>query len=193
MNNPHTLLKELIHVEKGIIPSHLCDHIVEDIQTREWEKHQWYDNSEDMYVSEKTLELDVQPTIQELQNLLTPIIIGAGDLYTSEYTFPCQRTSIIIGKFSPVRFNRYNKGQIMRQHHDHIYSLFDGKYKGIPVLSYILNFNDDYEGADLFFWEDHVVELGNGDIVMFPSLFLFPHGVTEAIKGTRYSGVCWAW
>ena len=193
MNNPDTLLKELIHVEKGIIPSHLCDYIVEDIETREWEKHQWYDNNEDMYVSEKTLELDVQPIIQELQNILTPIIIGARDLYTSEYTFPCERTHTIIGKFSPVRFNRYNKGQIMRQHHDHIYSLFDGKYKGIPVLSYILNFNDDYEGADLFFWKDHVIELGKGDIVMFPSLFLFPHGVTEATKGTRYSGVCCAW
>jgi len=193
VNNPHTPLKEFIHVEKGIIPSHLCDYIVEDIKTREWEKHQWYDNNDDTYVSEKTLELDVQPTIQELQNILTPIIIGAGDLYTSEYTFLCERTQTIIGKFSPVRFNRYSKGQIMRQHHDHIYSLFDGKYKGIPVLSYILNFNDDYEGADLFFWKDHVIELGKGDIVMFPSLFLFPHGVTEATKGTRYSGVCWAW
>ena len=57
----------------------------------------------------------------------------------------------------------------------------------------ILNFNNDYEGADLFFWEKDVVELGKGDIIIFPSLFLFPHGVTEAISGTRYSGVCWAW
>ena len=29
-----------------------------------------------------------------------------------------------MNKFSSIRFNRY--GQIMRQHHDHIHSLFDG-------------------------------------------------------------------
>ena len=26
-----------------------------------------------------------------------------------------------------------------------------------------------------------------------PSNFLYPHGVTEATKGKRYSGVTWAW
>ena len=95
--------------------------------------------------------------------------------------------------FSPLRFNRYEPGQIMRQHHDHIHSIFDGEKKGVPVLSFILNFNDDYEGADLFFWEDTLVPLGKGDIIMFPSNWLFPHGVTEAKKGKRYSGVCWGW
>ena len=193
MNHPHTPLKELIHVEKSIIPLSLCDKIVEDIETREWEKHQWYNNVTDFHYSEETRELDVQPSTKELQNELTPVVIGAGDLYTSEYVYPGTNTENIISTFSSIRFNRYSKGQIMRQHHDHIHSLFDGKYKGIPVLSYILNFNDDYEGADLFFWEDHVVELGKGDIVMFPSCFLFPHGVTKATKGRRYSGVCWAW
>ena len=34
-----------------------------------------------------------------------------------------------------------------------------------------------------------MVPLGKGDIIMFPSLFLFPHGVTEARKGKRYSAV----
>ena len=96
-------------------------------------------------------------------------------------------------KFTGIRFNRYGSGQIMRQHMDHIHSIFDGKEKGIPVLSFILNLNDDYEGADLYFWKDHIVKLGKGDIIMFPSLFLFPHGVTEATKGKRYSAVSWGW
>ena len=95
--------------------------------------------------------------------------------------------------FSTIRFNRYGKGQIMRQHHDHIHSLFDGNEKGIPVLSFILNLNDNYRGADLYFWRDHAVHLGKGDIIMCPSLFLCPHGVTEAREGVRYSAVSWAW
>ena len=139
------------------------------------------------------MELDVQSITPELQQLLTPIMIKAGGAYNMMYAYNCERTQQIMNKFSSIRFNRYSSGQIMRQHHDHIHSLFDGNEKGIPVLSFILNLNDDYEGADLYFWEDYVVKLGKGDIIMFPSLFLFPHGVTEATKGTRYSAVSWAW
>ena len=39
MNDPRTQLKDLIHVEKGIIPANLCDHIIQDIETREWRPH----------------------------------------------------------------------------------------------------------------------------------------------------------
>ena len=114
--------------------------------------------------------------------------------YVKKYSYKqTYRTQTIMSMYSPVRFNRYSDGQIMRQHHDHIHSLFDGEAKGIPVLSFILNFNDDYEGADLYFSNDYKIPLGKGDVVIFPSLFLFPHGVTEIKKGVRYSGVAWSW
>ena len=193
MNNPNTQLKDLIHIEKGVIPENLCDYIIKDIETREWRPHTWYNAQSNSYGSEETMELDVQSITPELQQLLTPIMIQAGAAYNNKYAYPCERTGQLMNKFSSIRFNRYSSGQIMRQHHDHIHSLFDGNEKGIPVLSFILNLNDDYEGADLYFWKDHVVKLGKGDIIMFPSLFLFPHGVTEATKGTRYSAVSWAW
>ena len=194
MNDPRTQLKDLIYVERGIIPANLCDHIIQDIETREWRPHTWYNAVNQSFGSEETMELDVQSITPELQQLLTPIMIQAGGAYNHKYAYlRCERTTQIMNKFSSIRFNRYGSGQIMRQHHDHIHSLFDGNEKGIPVLSFILNLNDDYEGADLFFWENHVVPLGKGDIIMFPSLFLFPHGVTEAKKGKRYSAVSWAW
>ena len=147
---------------------------------------------QDSYGSEETMELDVQGITPELQQLLTPIMIQLVlHIIKSMLIRRCDRTQQIMNKFSTIRFNRYGKGQIMRQHHDHIHSLFDGNEKGIPVLSFILNLNDNYRGADLYFWEDHAVHLGKGDIIMFPSLFLFPHGVTEAREGKRYSAVSW--
>ena len=79
----------------------------------------------------------------------------------------------------------------MRQHHDHIHSLFEGEIRGIPTISTILNFNNEYEGGQLYFWENYEIEMGKGDIVMFPSLFMYPHGVKEVVKGKRYSGVAW--
>ena len=194
MNDPRTQLKELIHVEKGIIPANLCDHIIQDTEKREWKPHTWYNAAANSFGSEETMELDVQGITAELQQLLTPIMIQAGTAYNQKYAYlKCDRTQQIMNKFSTIRFNRYKPGQIMRQHHDHIHSLFDGNEKGIPVLSFVLNLNDNYRGADLYFWQDHVVPLGKGDIIMWPSLFLFPHRVTEARDGMRYSAVSCAW
>ena len=196
-NKPNTLLDECIYVAEKIIPPDLCDHIVQDIETREWSPHTWYTVETGEKRSEKTMELDVQDSTPELQKVLGNYVVEAGREYNKKYSFPFSdqpdRSGQIMAQFCQIRFNRYAPGQIMRQHHDHIHSIFDGKLKGIPVLSFILNFNDDYEGADLYFWKDTVAKLGKGDIIMFPSNWLFPHGVTEAIEGVRYSGSVWAW
>ena len=174
MNDPRTQLKDLIHIEKGIIPANLCDHIIQNIETRPWKPHTWYNNVADTYGSEETMELDVQSITSELQQLLTPIMIQAGSAYNQKYSYKgCERTGQIMNKFSSIRFNRYGKGQIMRQHHDHIHSLFDGNEKGIPVLSFILNLNDNYRGADLYFWEDHAVHLGREILLCFLLYFYF--------------------
>ena len=197
MNNPNTKLFDLIHVERGVIPTDLCDDVVKDVETRPWKSHEWYTPSTDSNYSEKTKEFGIQFSTLELQKKLTSFVIESGKKYSNKYAYQhpscVERTGRFIFNFNSIRFNRYEPGQIMRQHHDHIHDIFDGQNKGIPVLSFILNFNDDYEGADLFFWEDVVIKLGKGDIVMFPSCFLFPHGVTEATKGKRYSAVTWGW
>jgi len=193
MNSPNTQLKDLIHVERGIIPQNLCDYLVDEIEKREWRPHSWYNAVQGTFGSEETMELDVQNITAEHQQLLTPFMIQAGAAYNAKYHFECERTMQIMNKFSAIRFNRYSPGQIMRQHMDHIHSLWNTQDAGIPVLSFILNLNDDYEGADLYFWDDYIVPLGKGDIIMFPSLFLYPHGVTEATRGRRFSAVSWAW
>ena len=205
-NKPDTKLDECIYVAEKIIPADFCDLIVKDIETREWKSHEWYTTGTAERYSNETKELDVQYATPELQKVLGDFVVESGRQYNTTYQFSyadrddyisstrnIKQNGQFMTYFSPVRFNRYAPGQIMRQHHDHIHSIFDGKMKGIPVLSFILNFNDDYEGADLYFWEDTVVKLGKGDICMFPSNWLFPHGVTEATKGKRYSGVCWSW
>ena len=194
-NKPDTKLDECIFVAQKIIPADLCDAIVQDIETREWEPHRWYSNITDSSYSNETKELDIQHITPELHKVLGNFVIESGRVYNKKYRFQGDDMPLgqIMTQFCPIRFNRYAPGQIMRQHYDHINSIFDGERKGVPVLSFILNFNDDYEGADLFFWEDSIVKLGKGDIVMFPSNFLFPHGVTEATKGKRYSAVTWGW
>jgi len=197
-NKPDTKLEDLIFIKEGAIPSYVCDRVIKDIKEKEWKPHQWYDGLTNDQYSEETMELDVQHSTPDLQKLLYPAVKKTLDEYTHNYNFNTKekdnhKMDGVIRVMSSIRFNRYVPGQIMRQHYDHIHALFDGEHKGIPILSFILNFNDDYEGAHLYFWDNEVIELGKGDIVIFPSLFFFPHGVTESTKGVRYSGVCWAW
>ena len=79
----------------------------------------------------------------------------------------------------------------MNGHIDHIHSIFDGVHKGIPIISVIGLLNDDYKGGEFMFNEEYKVELKQGDIVLFPSNFLYPHRVNNIREGTRYSFVTW--
>ena len=81
----------------------------------------------------------------------------------------------------------------MKIHYDHITSLFDGERRGIPVLSVVGLLNDNYQGGEFVLFKDHKIELKVGDILVFPSNFMYPHRVDQITKGTRYSFVSWAW
>ena len=191
MNHPDSMLKNFIHVERGIIPAELCDEFVQKIEKKDWKPHEWYNPNIETVVFDINKELDCWNPSYEEEEPLMQYVMHSGTVYTQKYAYPIEQTNTILHGIGRLRFNRYAPGQIMRQHQDHIYSMFDGKQRGIPILSFVLNLNDDYEGAEIFFWDDYVVPLGKGDILVFPSLFLYPHGVREATKGKRYSAVCW--
>ena len=184
MNNPDSKLKDFIHHEKNMMPESLCDDIVNVIKQRDWIPHTWYSPTNNTSVSEETQELDIQDSTMDQMNIISPHLHKAFYHYSEKYKFDSTKTDKIAYQFSTIRFNRYRSGQIMRQHHDHIHSLFDGMKKGIPVLSVILNFNDDYKGGQLYFWNDYEIKLGKGDIIIFPSLFMYPHGV-KAVSYTH--------
>ena len=188
---PSSKLDDYIIVKKSAIPADVCDDIISNIENDSWSKHSWYNNLEDTTHSEDTQELSVLEITNQMQELLNPFMMQSFKEYVDKVKY--KDWSELVYQFSTIRFNRYEKGQLMREHHDHIYSLFDGDKKGIPILSIIINFNEGYDGADLVFWDDYVLPLGKGDILMFPSLFLYPHKVTEMKSGVRYSGVSWAW
>ena len=95
--------------------------------------------------------------------------------------------------FSQIRFNRYKKGQIMSKHSDHIKDLFTGNIKGIPILSIVSALNDNYEGGEFIMFDDYEIKFKAGDLIIFPSIFLYPHLVKPVKKGIRYSFVSWCY
>ena len=193
MQSSSKLSDHILH-RKSVIPPKICDGIVSDIEDRSWEKHSWYDKGSDSSYSEDTKELSVLMPQPDIQKIIHPFLFDSINYYKETESFENNaNASVSFYQYSNLRLNKYEVGQMMRPHFDHIYSLFDGKSKGIPVTSVIINFNDDYTGGDLVFWDDYFVTLGKGDIIMFPSIYLYPHRVTEVQTGIRYSGVCWLW
>ena len=180
-------LKDFVYINKGLIPKDTCRFVIDSIKNKSWNSHLWSTDGTDQF-SYPTKELDVLEPTPDLEDILNPLISLSVKYYND---FIGSEKVSQVTCFSPVRFNRYQKGQTMRIHCDHIKTLFEGEVKGIPVLSIIINFNDDYKGGDLIFWDDYKVDLGEGDVVVFPSLFLFPHRIEEVTENIRYSGVAW--
>jgi predicted 2-oxoglutarate/Fe(II)-dependent dioxygenase YbiX len=81
----------------------------------------------------------------------------------------------------------------MAEHCDHIQSMFDGERKGIPILSVLCILNDNYSGGEFIMFKDKEIKLKQGDLLIFPSNFLFPHKVEPVTRGTRYSFISWVW
>lgn len=72
-------------------------------------------------------------------------------------------------------------------------------FSGHPRLfSSILLLNNDYEGGNLCFTDPidktiiKTIDVQVGRLIVWPSLFLFPHGVKPVTKGIRYAVVGWA-
>tara|TARA_R100001086_G_scaffold235426_1_gene158317 strand:+ start:1393 stop:1884 length:492 start_codon:yes stop_codon:yes gene_type:complete len=159
---------------------------------RKWSKHAWYNYGRDDYHSKPVKELEIIYSTGYQFKLLGECLGTALHNYQKKYS--TEREEVGPGwirHISQVRFNRYKVGTKMRLHYDHIQSLFDGKLKGIPIISIVGLLNDNYEGGT-FICRKKEVKLRRGDILLFPSNFIYPHEVKEVTKGIRHSFVSWA-
>lgn len=183
-------LRSYVKTYKNWINTNLCNDAIEAIKNEDWEKHKFYYSHTGDLISKsgnkelETLFIDPSKSKEIMQRIWDVYF-----RYITELQFPWFGGW---NGFHQVRYNRYNEGQLMALHCDHIQDIFDGNRKGIPVLTALGLLNDDFEGGDFIIW-DEKIELKKGDMVVFPSIFLYPHEVSEVTKGTRYSFVSWAW
>jgi len=88
--------------------------------------------------------------------------------------------------------------EILKYENTGFYTWHVDHFADVPrTMSCILLLNNDYEGGNLCFrnpdgtgeWE---VEVKPNRMIIWPSIFLYPHTVKPVNKGTRYSVVAWA-
>jgi hypothetical protein len=82
-----------------------------------------------------------------------------------------------------INFVRYNPGQHFSIHADHGFSYS-------CTVSSVIYLNDDYEGGELWFpYLDINFKPQAGDIIIFPSTFIYAHASLKVTSGTKYSAV----
>jgi len=178
---------------KSILPVKLCKDLIKEINKnkKNWITHQWHNR-----ISNETLD---KKNKHELSNLffesenskkVMKLLWGVIQGYIKNFNFEWFDSW---AGYTDIRFNIYKKNKKMANHCDHIASIFDGQRKGIPILSVLGVLNDNYKGGEFIMFDDMKYEMKQGDILIFPSNFLYPHRVEPVKKGTRYSFISWVW
>ena len=164
----------------------LCKKVVLGIKEENWRKHFYADP---LTGDHATYLDDLDTAFQNDEN--TSAMQRIFEQCAAEYLATVAPVNFPLQELTDIRFNRYNVGTNMKMHHDHIHTIFDGERKGVPILSFLALLNEDFEGGDFLMFDGKKVNLTMGDVIVFPSNFLYPHAVTTVTKGTRYSCVSW--
>ena len=182
--------------KRNFLDKKYCDNYIKELNKHSWKKHIWYnprldattalsENNEPEHIYAEEL-LEMHNLLSEMMPKIQSVILEYIESFKLDWFTGWQG-------ITGTKFLRYFPDQLMQTHWDQIHSIFDGEKKGVPTLSIIGLLNDDFEGGELIMFEDKKIETKKGDILIFPSNFLYPHEVTPVTKGVRYSYVSWVW
>jgi uncharacterized protein (TIGR02466 family) len=168
--------------------SSLCEQTIKMMDEEKWTKHAYSDPITGKHTTYED-DLDVSYSDNEAANIIQSFF----EQCAKEYLTTVVPNSFPLQGLTTVRLNRYKVGTNMKMHHDHIHTIFDGERKGVPILSILMLLNDNFEGGDFLMFDGKKLKLSAGDVIVFPSNFMYPHAVTTVTKGTRYSCVSWGY
>ena len=96
---------------------------------------------------------------------------------------------------SEMIIRRYNEGSEFKFHHDdiigEIFPHWFLRRQNILTCNFYFSDANNYEGGDLVFTCGKTFHPSMGDIIIFPSNWMFYHEVQKITKGKRYSGTVW--
>jgi predicted 2-oxoglutarate/Fe(II)-dependent dioxygenase YbiX len=187
----NTELKDYVRKYAGFFDESFCKDVVGSIENINWSLHTYNNpqtNTDRSYDHELSVSNEQVPLKAQLDQAIWEIL---KQYVTKDMAHLSGWFSGWTG-YSLSRFNRYDESTQMKLHCDHIHTLFDGRHKGVPILTVLGALNNDYEGGEFILCGEQI-EFKAGEVLVFPSNFLYPHEVKLVKSGTRYSFVSWAW
>lgn len=176
---------------ENFIPNNLCDKIIKNLEDTKFETHTFYNARTNIH----------KPLSGEQELEVTFDNIDGKDELGKSFWYAIQKYIQHIDMpwfdswsgYTNLKINKYVENRKMHLHCDHIHSAFDGKIRGVPILSVLGFLNDDFEGGEFIMFDNEKFKFKKGEVVIFPSNFLYPHKVNPVTKGTRYSVVSWVY
>lgn len=193
-------LTDYIFIDRGILDLNFCRDLLQNNSEKDstWEPHTWSYRDSDNNISSKsrTEEELIVKYPHTLANgaaeKLSTYVNTSLEKYHAKMTryLSPSEGAFLCSQISSPRINRYPTGTNMASHHDSIISLFE-KGTGVPVLSVVGLLNDDFEGGEFMMFDSMKLDLRAGDILIFPSAFMYRHSVKTVTNGERWSFVSW--
>lgn len=177
------MLKDYIMVIKDLVPHELCDHIV----------NQAPDDSPYWHKATVSRENLIDTTSRNCDTLSLSCLNEFKDIDNQLFVVAAEAIQTYHKKFSHVNCDtdtgydllRYKTGGFYVQHTDS----FKQQQRSVTAS---LMLNDDYEGGEFAFFDRELkYKLNKGDVIMFPSNFMYPHEIMPVTSGTRYAIITW--
>lgn len=175
-------LKDFIKVYSKVLPDVLCNDILDMFKDSDrWVKSTLADPRGEKAEPDYRLCGIIPLSEYTISNALIPYMQEIIKRYKSEFKKSGQGMKMGTG----FDLLRYTEGEYYKEHSD-----AGDNYNRIMTAAMVIN--DDYEGGAFTFYNGELkFDLKKGDIIMFPSNFMYPHQVQAITKGTRYSIVTW--
>lgn len=190
-------LIDFVRIENAI-PEEFCDEIVKEISNNpHWGTHSYHPGFNRPTVThfpptefefldaEEQLSLKLMPYVERVMRSYNTFI-------NQNNSFEGYDSETGVTTCTPIRFNRCRIHTLVEAHHDHIHELFGKGNKSIPSVSVVGLLNDSFTGGEFVMFKDTDMKLKKGDIIVFPSNYLYPHRVEKVKSGVRVSFVTWA-
>ena len=178
-----------------VINKDLCKRCIKSTnKSNNWEQHTFYNELEKTSHarsgSDELSVLGFHKAPGEEKNMIMKALWSAIEKYFKDLKTPWFAQW---NGYSGIRFNRYKKNKKMAFHCDHIHTIFDGKIRGVPSLSVLGALNDNYEGGEFIMFDNKEYKIKAGQVLIFPSSFMFPHKVEPVTKGIRHTYISWVY
>jgi hypothetical protein len=183
-----------INLYKNVIPKNECDNIISVLENKlsnsqnnfDWHKAQ-INNKENNIYNRNCFDFKykrdhlgkLMPYDQELFDIHKTV-----EEYLDKALSHYQKSwNLSINYKEAFNFVKYGSNQYFKIHGDH------GPYYTCTV-SAVIYLNDDYEGGEIdFIRQELKIKPSVGDIVLFPSNYVYEHASCEVGTGTKYSVV----
>jgi hypothetical protein len=143
------------------------------------EKMPEYRDCWDFKVAENLAESTKNTPFSDLYNVFNEVKTKI----TTRVTEYCSPYNISMNYMESINFVKYEKGQHFYYHADHGFSY-------VCTVSSIAYLNDEYEGGELSFYTlDLKHKPTYGDIIIFPSAYIYAHASLPVTSGVKYSAV----